>query len=101
MFWRTVFIFVGLALGCGLIGAVFGFILGITSVGSGVFFGMALVTYPNADEWAMADEPYDALHTDESLVRLSPWHGDRRHRCSEPCSVQVSPKQEQRWQRCS
>ena len=27
-----------------LIGAVFGFILGITSVGSGVFFGMALVT---------------------------------------------------------
>src|SRR6185312_4070804 len=26
------------------IGAVFGFILGLTSVGSGVFFGMALVT---------------------------------------------------------
>ena len=26
------------------IGAVFGFVLGITSVGSGVFFGMALVT---------------------------------------------------------
>jgi uncharacterized protein len=45
-----------------IIGAVFGFILGLTSVGSGVFFGMALVTlFPLAARRVVGTDIFHAM----------------------------------------
>ena len=53
------------------IGAVFGFLLGLTSVGSGVFFGMALVTlFPLSTRRVVGTDLFHAMHG----------HGGRRGR---------------------